>query len=153
MPPPRNRGRGRGAAEGGRPQAAPTNGNGGGKPAADAGMRKGAGRGIPDYKAGPGGDADGSGDGSSGPAPKFNHQEAADWMSTRYQAVVDEYEKQKASGKKGDIQNFTDLNQERSAWSTSKPVIPPKDDFLFQLQQALGPHMRKTMSEDKGASS
>mmetsp|Transcript_41500 Transcript_41500/g.95387 ORF Transcript_41500/g.95387 Transcript_41500/m.95387 type:complete len:150 (-) Transcript_41500:38-487(-) len=148
MPPGRSaRGRGRGEGGGGGRQqasAAPA----GGKPAADAGVRKGAGRGIPDYKAGSQGDAEG-GDSSAGPAPKFNHQEAAEWMQTRYQSVVDEYEKQKASGKKGDIQNFADLNQERSAWSNAKPVIPPKDDFLAQLQQALVPFMRKP--DEKGS--
>mmetsp|Transcript_55072 Transcript_55072/g.101954 ORF Transcript_55072/g.101954 Transcript_55072/m.101954 type:complete len:150 (+) Transcript_55072:72-521(+) len=147
MPPGRStRGRGRGGAEGGggggRQQA--TTGAAGGKPAADGGVRKGAGRGIPDYKAGSQGDEGGE----SGPPLKFNHQEAAEWMQTRYQSVVDEYEKQKASGKKGDIQNFADLNQERSAWSNAKPVIPPKDDFLAQLQSALAPHMRKP--DEKG---
>merc|ERR1711862_184054 len=123
------------------------------RPSAD--VRRGAGRGIPDFKENPrakqapGGPAP-AGDGEAAPAPvKFNAQEASEWMAARYQAVMEEYEKQKAHGKKTDIQNFADLKPEGNAWASSKPVIPPKEDFLFQLQMALAP-LRKQAEEKSG---
>jgi len=133
--------------------------------------KAGAGRGIPDFKENPRAgrvpagtaasqaapleaaqaevDANGA-RGGQPPAQKFNAQEAAEWMAQRYQAVIEEYEKQKQSGKKGDIQSFSDLNSERSAWAGSKPVIPPKEDFLFQLSVALNPYRTKQPEEQKG---
>merc|ERR1712048_1229649 len=97
-------------------------------------------------------DAEGSGAEGSAPAQKFNAQEAAEWMAQRFQSVMEEYEKQKQSGKKGDILHYTDLNTERTAWSGSKPVIPPKEDFLFQLQVALTPYRQKQGEDQKGPS-
>ncbi|CAE8662331.1 unnamed protein product, partial [Polarella glacialis] len=74
--------------------------------------RTGAGRGIPDFKDNAGGRIPGAqeGDANGAEAPqKFNAQEASEWLASRYQAVMDDYEKQKQqSGKKGDIQNFSD---------------------------------------------
>merc|ERR1719329_109848 len=98
----RDGGRGGGADVGGGKQAAPTGGGGSAEPAAP---RRGAGRGIPDWKENPTARATGKGSGSpaqdgegaEGGPSKFNAQEAADWMAQRYQAVVDDYDKQKAS--------------------------------------------------------
>eukprot|EP00747_Dinoflagellata_sp_TGD_P188161 gnl/TRDRNA2_/TRDRNA2_46728_c0_seq1.p1 gnl/TRDRNA2_/TRDRNA2_46728_c0~~gnl/TRDRNA2_/TRDRNA2_46728_c0_seq1.p1 ORF type:complete len:161 (-),score=41.37 gnl/TRDRNA2_/TRDRNA2_46728_c0_seq1:101-583(-) len=137
---------------------------GGDVPGAAEPRRAGAGRGIPDFKENPGarkGDGGRSGpqggnDENGNQLPpgerKFKADDAAAWMAARYQAVYEEYEKQKASGKKGDIVNFSDLSSERSAWGSSKPVIPPKDDFLFQLQVALAPYRGKGEENAKGQS-
>eukprot|EP00434_Breviolum_minutum_P041394 symbB.v1.2.036819.t2/scaffold5286.1/size30633/2 len=63
-------------------------------------------------------------------------------------AVMEEYEKQKQTGKK-DIQNFTDLNSDRGAWGGgAKPVLPGKEDFLQQLQTALLHFQRARQMED-----
>mmetsp|Transcript_48839 Transcript_48839/g.87957 ORF Transcript_48839/g.87957 Transcript_48839/m.87957 type:complete len:158 (-) Transcript_48839:76-549(-) len=120
-------------------------GGGGGQAAGSEGKRTGggAGRGIPDWKdfSGgrvPQGSEDPNGGGAVEAPQKFNAQEAADWIAGRFQAVMEDYEKQKQSGKKGDIQNFSDLNSDRPAWgSGAKPVLPGKEDFLQQLQTAL----------------
>ena len=89
-----------------------------------------------------------SADDSNGEAQRFNAQEAAEWISSRYQAVMEEYEKQKQTGKK-DIQNFTDLNSDRGAWGGgAKPVLPGKEDFLQQLQTALLHFQRARQMED-----
>eukprot|EP00435_Cladocopium_sp_Y103_P015666 s2559_g3.t2 len=89
--------------------------------------------------------------GSVAQAQRFNAQEAAEWISNRYQAVMEEYEKQKQTGKK-DIQNFSDLNSDRPAWGGgAKPVLPGKEDFLQQLQTALLHFQRaRQMEEGKG---
>lgn len=142
----------KGSGRGGAQETA--GGKGGGRGEAD-GIRRGAGRGIPDFKENPrsgkGGAqaADGEGNAAEGVvATKFNAQEAADWMASRYQAVVDEYEKNKASGRKGDIWDFSkDLNQS-APWTKSGPNLPPKEDFLAQLQMALTPF--RARSDDKG---
>mmetsp|Transcript_83150 Transcript_83150/g.174070 ORF Transcript_83150/g.174070 Transcript_83150/m.174070 type:complete len:136 (+) Transcript_83150:181-588(+) len=114
-------GRGRG---GGEESAPPTGGD----------SRKGAGRGNTEQKDG----AKEEGEGGKVPPAKFNAQDASEWLSARYSSVMEEYDKQKQSGKKGDIQHFSDLNAERSAWTGgAKPIIPPKDDFLHQLQVSM----------------
>eukprot|EP00930_Biecheleria_cincta_P079991 TRINITY_DN68053_c0_g1_i1.p1 TRINITY_DN68053_c0_g1~~TRINITY_DN68053_c0_g1_i1.p1 ORF type:complete len:159 (+),score=30.44 TRINITY_DN68053_c0_g1_i1:62-478(+) len=83
---------------------------------------------------------------------KFNAQEASEWIAGRFQVVMDEYEKQKGSGKKGDIQNFSDMNSDRPAWgSGAKPVLPGKEDFLQQLQSALMQFRGRQTEEGKGA--
>lgn len=114
---------------------------GGGPPGGQGGeVRRpgGAGRGIPDFKENPNRVTM---ERENGEAIKFNAQEAADWMASRFQAVVDEHEKQKASGvTKGSVQYLSDIQerQERQAWSAgAKPVLPPKDDFMQQLQNGL----------------
>mmetsp|Transcript_60530 Transcript_60530/g.169047 ORF Transcript_60530/g.169047 Transcript_60530/m.169047 type:complete len:160 (-) Transcript_60530:168-647(-) len=158
MPPQHRRGGrgGRGGADGG---GGGRQGGGGASPGefrTDMRRGGGGGRGIPDFKENPrakqtAGHTEGQqaeGDASAPPA-KFNAQEASEWMALRHQTVMDEYEKQKANGKKGDIQNFADMNSERSAWTSSKPVIPPKEDFLFQLQMALA--QTRKQPDEKGA--
>mmetsp|Transcript_88855 Transcript_88855/g.141490 ORF Transcript_88855/g.141490 Transcript_88855/m.141490 type:complete len:138 (-) Transcript_88855:88-501(-) len=83
-------------------------------------------------------------------AQRFNAQEAAEWISNRYQAVMEEYEKQKQTGKK-DIQNFTDLNSDRPVWGGgAKPVLPGKEDFLQQLQTALLHFQRARQMAEEG---
>eukprot|EP00446_Apocalathium_sp_SHHI-4_P001644 CAMPEP_0177186962 /NCGR_PEP_ID=MMETSP0367-20130122/18935_1 /TAXON_ID=447022 ORGANISM="Scrippsiella hangoei-like, Strain SHHI-4" /NCGR_SAMPLE_ID=MMETSP0367 /ASSEMBLY_ACC=CAM_ASM_000362 /LENGTH=219 /DNA_ID=CAMNT_0018634309 /DNA_START=59 /DNA_END=719 /DNA_ORIENTATION=+ len=147
----RGGGRGRGNGEstpGGNGGGAGRQGGGSGGSAGEGSApRKGAGRGIPDFKENPA--AKRAPDEENGePAQKFNAQEATDWMAQRFQSVMDEYEKQKQSGKKGDIQNFSELNSERSAWGGgARPVLPPKEDFLHQLQVALAPYRQR--SEDQ----
>eukprot|EP00933_Yihiella_yeosuensis_P034538 TRINITY_DN28013_c0_g1_i1.p1 TRINITY_DN28013_c0_g1~~TRINITY_DN28013_c0_g1_i1.p1 ORF type:complete len:153 (+),score=45.47 TRINITY_DN28013_c0_g1_i1:56-514(+) len=114
-------------------------GNGGGSTPGNSGAKRGgAGRGIPDFKDNTGGRIPGQED-MGQVDTRFNSQEAADWISARYQTVMEDFEKQKQSGnKKGDIQSSADLNAERPAWGAgAKPVIPPKEDFLYQLQSAL----------------
>eukprot|EP00933_Yihiella_yeosuensis_P070467 TRINITY_DN78582_c0_g1_i1.p1 TRINITY_DN78582_c0_g1~~TRINITY_DN78582_c0_g1_i1.p1 ORF type:complete len:138 (-),score=33.16 TRINITY_DN78582_c0_g1_i1:92-505(-) len=114
-------------------------GRGGGKGAPST-PSKGAGRGLPDFKDNSGGrlpgqDAESNGEGTG--MGKFNTNEVSEWIAGRYQAVMADYDKQKQSGVlKGEIQNYSDMNSERSAWG-AKPVIPPKEDFLYQLQAAL----------------
>mmetsp|Transcript_98266 Transcript_98266/g.283575 ORF Transcript_98266/g.283575 Transcript_98266/m.283575 type:complete len:175 (-) Transcript_98266:106-630(-) len=162
-------GRGRGDAGGARQGGPGGAGNGGGGGNMEA-RRSGGGRGIPEFKENPttrrsASSGNGSLEGDqannspvsdaapsspTAPAQKFNAQEAAEWLASRYQAVVEEYDKQKQSGKKGDIQNLSDLNSERSAWSGSKPVIPPKEDFLHQLQVALAPFRQRGVEDQKG---
>eukprot|EP00429_Kryptoperidinium_foliaceum_P137627 CAMPEP_0176265712 /NCGR_PEP_ID=MMETSP0121_2-20121125/42280_1 /TAXON_ID=160619 /ORGANISM="Kryptoperidinium foliaceum, Strain CCMP 1326" /LENGTH=174 /DNA_ID=CAMNT_0017605743 /DNA_START=78 /DNA_END=602 /DNA_ORIENTATION=- len=161
-------GRGRGDGGGGR-QGPGGAGNGGGGGNMEA-RRSGGGRGIPEFKENPStrraptSSGEGEGDATntsqvseaspSSPvaAQKFNAQEAAEWLASRYQAVIDEYDKQKQSGKKGDIQKVSDLNSERSAWSGgSNPVIAPSEDFLHQLQVALLPfRQRGAVGDQKG---
>merc|ERR1719327_1554826 len=110
----RGGGRGGATAEAGGSEGGKGTGRGGGE---FEQRRGGAGRGIPDYKENPragakGGAADGEGAAEGAVTQKFNAQEAADWMASRYQAVVDEYEKAKASGRKAEIFDFSkDLNQ------------------------------------------
>mmetsp|Transcript_46043 Transcript_46043/g.119098 ORF Transcript_46043/g.119098 Transcript_46043/m.119098 type:complete len:175 (+) Transcript_46043:86-610(+) len=164
----RGRGEGRGEGGGRAGGAGPAAGGGGEVKGAVEPRRAGAGRGLPDYKENPrarqaGGaqaapapadsEANGAEEGTAAaPAQKFNAQEAAEWMAQRYQAVMEEYDKQKASGKKGDIQNFSELNSERSAWTASKPVLPGKEDFIYQLQMALAPYRARQGDDPKGSS-
>lgn len=83
-------------------------------------------------------EGEGAAEVGASPGTTFNAQEATEWHVRRHQEVMAQYESQKGSGKRGDIQNFSDLNAERGgAWGSGRPVIPPKDDFLLQLQQAL----------------
>mmetsp|Transcript_101450 Transcript_101450/g.160415 ORF Transcript_101450/g.160415 Transcript_101450/m.160415 type:complete len:164 (+) Transcript_101450:64-555(+) len=148
----RNRGRG-GGGDGGRQQAQDGKSNGGN--GGSEFPRRGAGRGIPDFKENPRSGAKGSGsspsqvEGEEGSTLKFNAQEASDWMSSRYKAVVEEYEKQKASGKKGEIQDFSKDISQPQGWGSRGPVIPPREDFLQQLQMALQP-FRARQSDEKG---
>lgn len=86
-------------------------------------------------------------DSTNGEAQRFNAQEAAEWISSRYQAVMEEYEKQKQTGKK-DIQNFSDLVSDRAWAGGAKPVLPGKEDFLQQLQTALLHFQRARQMED-----
>mmetsp|Transcript_92065 Transcript_92065/g.260614 ORF Transcript_92065/g.260614 Transcript_92065/m.260614 type:complete len:172 (-) Transcript_92065:80-595(-) len=160
------RGRG-GGSDGGRQQGAGP-GGGGGDMQSQGVRRAGAGRGIPDYKDNPRagrappsaptaqaapqaseGDANGA-EASTGAAQKFNAQEAQEWMVNRFQAVMSAYEEQKQPGKKGDIYHFSDLQAERG-WH-SKPVIPPKEDFLYLLNVALAPYRNTRGDEQRAAS-
>eukprot|EP00929_Paragymnodinium_shiwhaense_P001826 TRINITY_DN102034_c0_g1_i1.p1 TRINITY_DN102034_c0_g1~~TRINITY_DN102034_c0_g1_i1.p1 ORF type:complete len:149 (-),score=42.04 TRINITY_DN102034_c0_g1_i1:95-541(-) len=104
----------------------------------------GAGRGIPDFKENPttaqnGKPAKTPENRSNGNAAgKFNAKEALQWMTQRNSVIMEQYEQQKATGvKSGDIVNFQDIHSTGNAWGSSRPVIPAKEDFLFQLQQAL----------------
>mmetsp|Transcript_49475 Transcript_49475/g.87104 ORF Transcript_49475/g.87104 Transcript_49475/m.87104 type:complete len:168 (-) Transcript_49475:189-692(-) len=155
MPPQSTKRGGRGGRGGeSRQQQGGSGGGGGGGGDFRPEPRKGAGRGIPDFKENPsrgaakhtltgvaapsGADGEGASAAESTTSQKFNAQEASEWLAARYQSVLDSYDQQKQSGKKtGDIQVFgTDLSQS-APWAGSKPVIPPKEDFLHQLQMAL----------------
>mmetsp|Transcript_28849 Transcript_28849/g.62839 ORF Transcript_28849/g.62839 Transcript_28849/m.62839 type:complete len:168 (+) Transcript_28849:82-585(+) len=158
---------GRGRGDSGRQQngggGGGGNGGGGGGGGADfraeARRSSGGGRGIPDFKDNPraragqfGASSSTGADGEGSVPQKFNAQDASDWLAQRYQSVMDEYEKQKTgSGKRGDIVHFSDLHATGSAWGASRPVIPAKEDFLFQLQQALSPYRQK-QGDDKSPS-
>ena len=65
---------------------------------------------------------------------RFNAQSAAEWMSRRHQAVLEEYERQKrSSDNQGDIRSLSDVE----AWSGTTSMPPPNGDFLQQLKVAL----------------
>ncbi|CAE7185214.1 wdr85, partial [Symbiodinium necroappetens] len=85
---------------------------------------------------------------------RFNAQETADWISSRYQAVMEDYEKQKSGNKS--IHHFSDLTPVNAWGSGAKPVavlrvLPGKEDFLQQLQTALLHFQRARQGEEANA--